>query len=876
MKRILLFFLGLATLSPGSDNFPPLFPFLISYDGPDNASGVAHLLDAPAGKHGFVRVENGCFVNDAGPVRFFGTNLTGPANFPSKEAADKLAGRLARFGINCVRLHYFDSEYRNFLKEKGPGIFTADPVTQRNFDPEQVDRQDYLIAALKKRGIFVNINLHVARWWDERDGFTGKELRPRHDKGVDLFEPRMIALQKEYARQLLAHVNPYTGLAYAEDPCVALIEINNENGLFNQYHEGGIDRLPEPYAGELCKQWNEWLRRRYVSTDELRNIWMQVDVPLAGEQIRGGAFDLPGSADGKSWSFISGSADAVYAVHDGVFRLEVTRNGDDPFPELFGSLAVRKGQPYTLSFRIRKAEGEGDSRFELYFDDEQNTWLRRIIRVGSEWKNITCSFFAGEDCDALRFALNRFRIGVYEVDDLSFRHGAKTAGLGGARFEDGSIPIVKSDDFVPLRQKHDFYRFMMDTERAYWMGMYRFLKDELGVKAPISGTQLGGTHFGYGPAPLQAELDYVDNHSYWCHPSPVNPDWKIGNISMVNSLANIQRLASMRVYGEPYTVSEYNHPFPNQYGAEAQPMISAYGALQGWNGIFQYTYNHSTDPEPVRNTYFFSMIARTDVLAHFPACAALFLRGDVQEGKKSLTGSIEPQTYFEKLADWDSIYARIGRLGFDERLCLVHKTAMDVTGRHTGSLPSEFTVPKGNVLVSDTGELTWNTEIPGAAFLAVSTANTKLFTGFPQERTITLGDGVSLNVGRTKLGWATVSLVSRHATGFGESGRPASILIAATGLAENRGSVIEKVYENRITLKTWGDGAVLVEGVPATITLPSDPARTKCFALDPFGHRNAEIPIKKAISGGSEIVIGPEYRTVWYEIEVKQQAGLGI
>jgi len=37
----------------------PLFPFLISYDGPDNASSVAHLLDAPAGKHGFVRVEDG-------------------------------------------------------------------------------------------------------------------------------------------------------------------------------------------------------------------------------------------------------------------------------------------------------------------------------------------------------------------------------------------------------------------------------------------------------------------------------------------------------------------------------------------------------------------------------------------------------------------------------------------------------------------------------------------------------------------------------------------------------------------------------------------------------------------------------------------------
>jgi hypothetical protein len=104
-----------ATFAPvrADDAFAPLFPFVISYDAQDNASSMAHLLDAPAGKHGFVRVENGRFVNDAGPVRLHATNLTGPANFPTHEQADKLAARLARFGINCVRLHYFDAEYGN-------------------------------------------------------------------------------------------------------------------------------------------------------------------------------------------------------------------------------------------------------------------------------------------------------------------------------------------------------------------------------------------------------------------------------------------------------------------------------------------------------------------------------------------------------------------------------------------------------------------------------------------------------------------------------------------------------------------------------------------------------------------------------------------
>ncbi len=79
--------------------------------------------------------------------------------------------------------------------------------------PEPVDRQDYLIAALKKRGIYVNMNLHVGAL-SER----AQLHRPAHDR-----------LRKGIRRALLTRVNPYTGLSYAADPCVA-VEINNENG----------------------------------------------------------------------------------------------------------------------------------------------------------------------------------------------------------------------------------------------------------------------------------------------------------------------------------------------------------------------------------------------------------------------------------------------------------------------------------------------------------------------------------------------------------------------------------------------------------------------------------------------------------------------
>ncbi|MDO4366386.1 MAG: hypothetical protein Q4D70_06285, partial [bacterium] len=127
-----------------------MFPFVPSYDAPENVVNMSHLLDAPAGKHGRIRVEGGRFVNDKGRVRLHATNLTGPANFPTHAEAERLAARLARFGVNCVRLHYFDSAYGTFMLPPEPGILAEDFRTKRRFDPARRDRQDYLIAQFKK------------------------------------------------------------------------------------------------------------------------------------------------------------------------------------------------------------------------------------------------------------------------------------------------------------------------------------------------------------------------------------------------------------------------------------------------------------------------------------------------------------------------------------------------------------------------------------------------------------------------------------------------------------------------------------------------------------------------------------------------------
>jgi hypothetical protein len=174
-----------------------VFPFVVSYDSPDNATNISQWLHRPAGKHGRVRVEDGKSVTDAGPLRFWATNLCFEACFPSREQAERLAARLARFGINGVRMHHMDSR----------SIWGNRP-DKTEIDPHQLDRLDYLVFQLKERGIYTNINLHVSRWLGEAEGFVAREQRPKYDKGLGNFEPRMIELQRKYARDLLTHVNP--------------------------------------------------------------------------------------------------------------------------------------------------------------------------------------------------------------------------------------------------------------------------------------------------------------------------------------------------------------------------------------------------------------------------------------------------------------------------------------------------------------------------------------------------------------------------------------------------------------------------------------------------------------------------------------------
>ncbi len=205
-------------------------PFLLPWD--DAPLDLSFLFEAekPAGKHGFLQVKADKLVfEDGSEARFWGTCFNSAANFPSHEQSEKVALRLAKFGVNIMRCHQMDAEWSI------PNIFQFTRGQRRDdsrsFDADSLDRFDYLVKCLKEHGIYLYLDLLTYRQFKPGDGVDAPELLQPGAKPYTCFDRRLIELQKEFNTQLWTHVNPYTGLAYKDDPAVVLTAIANENTL---------------------------------------------------------------------------------------------------------------------------------------------------------------------------------------------------------------------------------------------------------------------------------------------------------------------------------------------------------------------------------------------------------------------------------------------------------------------------------------------------------------------------------------------------------------------------------------------------------------------------------------------------------------------
>ena len=248
----------------------------------------SHLLEAPAGKHGFVRVKDGhLYFEDGKRARFLGFNIAARSNTPTHADAEKLAERFASMGVNVIRLHAADApigdEPGSWSSCREAPLLDYEKGSSRIFNPEGLDRFDYLVAKLKEKGIYLHIDLIVARAFLEADVLEYSGSVASCMKRYPMYNQRLIALQKEYAKELLCHVNPYTGLALADDPAVMTVQMNNEESAIKGNTGADQGEEMKPYRDEVQRRFGDYLLMKYHTREHLKEAWTLDGVCSLGE-----------------------------------------------------------------------------------------------------------------------------------------------------------------------------------------------------------------------------------------------------------------------------------------------------------------------------------------------------------------------------------------------------------------------------------------------------------------------------------------------------------------------------------------------------------------------------------------------------------------
>ena len=859
-------------------------PFHLPWEAPPDAIADARfLLDAPAGKHGPITVRDGHLAFKNGKrVKFWAMNLSGEGCVPPPEVAPRAADRLAKFGFNLVRFHGLDSQW-------GKVLFPRNAPDTQHFNEEQLDKLDRMIAELEKRGIYINLNLHVGRHFTPGDGLPQTESLG-YGKYCVLFDPRMIELQKDYARKLLTHRNPYTGRAYADDPAVVIIELTNENSLFGGWIGGQLRGkqskrptnttwadIPPYYGEELTRFYNQWLAKRYPTREALVAAWREGSRPPGAQLLKNANFS--NGTDGWELSKQKSATAKLEATHDAPggkpsAKITVTTVGEQPWHVMLTQrpLKLQKDMKYRVAFRAR-ADAPRRLGAEVCHSSPYRGCGNAHFEVGMEWRDCQFTFVAPEDDADVRLSFHFGEaIGTAWISDVIF-HEAPVYGLRDD--EDparGNVRRLEPEEFAShtVARFRDEGRFYYEMESRYNREMYRFLRDEMKVRALIEGT-----NHNYGVPCLRAEslLDLLDCHAYWQHPRfPRQPwsrtDWDIGNTPMLDAPAAncISQLSRSSVAGKPFTVSEYNHPFPNEYGCEMPLLLAAYASLQDWDAVYGYTFNHRWDEALLGGdqvTGYFDIANEVSKMAQMPTALLMFQKGFVRPAKKLVTVNYDENRTYDSLKEgrWDRTRFHLdGELS--PLLPLVHRFRVERFDAPTTTRVSDlgFTPPEGRI-ASDTGELLWEAGEKRTGRLTINTPRAQAAVGWIGGQTLKTADAEF----RVTTPFCAVSLVALDGQPLAKSKK---ILLVAAARCANTGMKwnVERTSIN----DNWGGPPLLIEAVEGEIVLrrAANAAALQAVPLDGCGRVLADRSLKPVKREGSVVIpLRATDATAWYVLQ---------
>ena len=255
----------------GNSTKPASWDFDPTVDNYDNNSllDLRYLNEKVAGETGFIRLSPNRkdFVKgDGTSMRFWAVN-SDVWKKGYQELKDN-ARFLAKRGVNMVRWH-------------GQIIAKTDNNALKNIDEQARQQLWQYVAAMKKEGIYLTISPYYANAVKNQENWQ----IPRDSEklsGLLFFDPELQKAYKNWLKELLIPVNPYTGIPLKDEAAIAIIQLQNEDSLLFWTFKNLKGRDLEL----LSNQYRDWLINKYGSLEEVIKEWKNVSIK--GENIKAG------------------------------------------------------------------------------------------------------------------------------------------------------------------------------------------------------------------------------------------------------------------------------------------------------------------------------------------------------------------------------------------------------------------------------------------------------------------------------------------------------------------------------------------------------------------------------------------------------------
>ncbi|MBN1480140.1 hypothetical protein EH223_19465 [candidate division KSB1 bacterium] len=416
----------------------------------------------------------------------------------------------------------------------------------------------------------------------------------------------------------------------------------------------------------------------------------------------------------------------------------------------------------------------------------------------------------------------------------------------------------------------DKMRFLYETQLTFYRKFEKAIRDT-GYRGVLVGSCWQA---GSGPAHFyNVHTDYlvgmIDRHNYFGGGAGGHSlaEGEVHNHAMIAQPGSgLLSTGTQQIVDRPFSFSEWMSLVPNEWTAEAAPLIAIYGmGLQGWDASFSFATDIPRFSRFLESERHGVYNATSPLhMGLYPALARLVYRGDVAESPVLATKKV----HLPSLTD--------GTLGFTERV----KQGYDIK-EFSGTIPPE-TIAIGRfpvqfaetfqetiipdldlywdkerkIISSATNELTWM--YGDKKYVTVNTTASKCIIGFSGGENIKLGDW------QIKCENRFVVFLMTDLAREGDLQTADQILITAVARGRNTGMVYEYT-DDQTLLTAKGTHPLLLEPVKASITAMT-PAPFDVYVLDHDGVKtNQSVPVQNGVF----VIEGEKYKTIYYLVDRK-------